>query len=256
MRGAWLMVLLLLAGGCGSEPAAPAAAPDACAELTVIGARGSGQGVFSAEPKGFGREAGALALAVGDAAEGLEWDTEYVGIDYPAVDVPTARARPDVFLDSVRSGALAGLADAESAVATCPSTRLVVVGSSQGAAVAHGIAALLASDEALAEVRSRVLGVVLLGDPTRRRTDAEVEHVDPGGVSASDGFLADDRLDVGPPLAGRVLSVCAVGDTVCGSPAGATWADLDISTVHNTGYAALRVGPVVLDWLSRRPAIS
>lgn len=255
MRWSWLVALVLLAG-CGSEAAAPAAAPDACPELTVIGARGSGQGVDSAEPRGFGREAGALALAVGEAAEPLEWDTEYVGIDYPAVDVPTARARPDVFLDSVRSGALTGLADAESTVASCPSTRLVVIGSSQGAAVAHGIAALLASDDSLADVRSRVLGVVLLGDPTRRRTDGEVEHVDPGGVSASDGFLADDRLDIDPALAGRVLSVCAFGDTVCASPAGATWADLDISTVHNTGYAAARVGPVVLTWLSQRPDVS
>ncbi|WP_148611849.1 cutinase family protein [Nocardioides rubriscoriae] len=251
-----VVALVLGLVGCGDGSSGDETSAT-CVELTVIGGRGSGQAVDSARPRGFGKEAGELAVAVGDAATNppRSWRTAYVAIDYPAVDVPTIRADPAAFDTSVQAGVDDGLAAARDAVTSCPSTRLVVIGSSQGAAVVHGIAARLAADDTLAPVRDRVLGIVLLGDPTRRRADDDVEHVDPGGVAAEDGFLADDRDDVGPALAGRVLSVCAVGDTVCASAPGTTWATLQISAVHNQGYTVELVGGVVLSWLGSRPAV-
>ncbi|WP_309647063.1 cutinase family protein [Nocardioides sp.] len=257
MRLVHLLVgALVLGGGVACGSGGDTVADDSCADLTVIGARGSGQAVDAAEPRGFGLEAGLLAQAVGEAASvaPYDWDTTFAGVDYPAVDVPTARADPAAFDASVRDGALAALDLATGAVATCPGTRLVVIGSSQGAVVAHGLASLLGAQEQQV-VRERVLGIVLLGDPTRDRGDGDVEHADLRGVSTDDGFIATDVLDVAASLRGRVLSVCVQGDSVCASPSGATWADLVITPEHNEAYGE-EVHPTVLGWLGSRSPLS
>lgn len=224
-----------------------------CPDLLLVGARGSGERVDEAVPSGFGREAATLARAVTEAAGGRGWSTDAVGVDYPAIPEPEARADHAAFEASVAAGAEDAVAILR-ARATCAATRIVLIGSSQGAVVMHRAARELATDD---RPPGALLGVVLLGDPTRSRREAAVEFRDLDGVAEHDGFLAgrgsgaDDVLASGLG-AGRVLEVCSAADTVCSAP-DPGWSSLTVSEAHHTAYTRPEVLAAVVAWLAERP---
>lgn len=226
-----------------------------CADLLVVGARGSGERVDEAQPAGFGREAGAVATAVVTAAQGRGWNVRTAGVDYPAIPEPEARADPSAFEASVDAGVADAVATVR-AVAGCPSTRIVLIGSSQGAAVVHRAVDELSDGSSAGSSTGAVgtpLGAVLLGDPLRRRDETGVEFQDLDGVAVHDGFLAASapQTDPGTAWAGHVLEVCSSADTVC-SAATPGWDALVVSPAHHTAYTQDAVVAGIVGWLGRR----
>ncbi|MFE3544671.1 cutinase family protein [Nocardia sp. NPDC059177] len=152
-----------------------------CATLDVVVARGTS-------------EPGYLGSAIGDPlyavlSTQLPVDTTAHRVEYPAdLLVPS----------SVGDGTRAMTTHLLSQAAACPEQRFVLVGYSQGAAVTHGV---LGSPAMLvlpgmwvlpAELSSRVVAVLLFGDPLRLV----------GGT-------------VAPLYADRTENYCTAGDPVC-----------------------------------------
>ncbi|MBW0269928.1 cutinase [Nocardia sp. MH4] len=176
-----LSVLLLAAGiGTAMSPGLTAMA-QSCATLDVVVARGT------QEPGYLGSVVGDPLYAVLSAQ--LSVDTTAHRVEYPAdLLVPS----------SVSDGTRAMTTHVLAQAAACPDQRFVLVGYSQGAAVTHGV---LGSPAMMIlpgmwvlppEVSSRVVAVLLFGDPLRLV----------GGT-------------VAPWYADRTANYCTAGDPVC-----------------------------------------
>lgn len=169
------------------------AADDSCANVEVVFARGTFEG------PGVGDTGQAFVDALGARLPGKAIDV--YGVNYPAS------------LDF--SQAAAGVADATNRIQqiadTCPATKIVLGGYSQGAAVAgYSTASAVPAGFALpagitgpmpASVASHVAAVVMFGTP-------------------NSWFLSlADRdapaITIGAPYAGKTLQLCATGDPVC-----------------------------------------
>ena len=209
MRRALLVALLLLAGCGGQEvSSAPGTAPRAtpssspsCPTL-VLAFRGQGQSTHGFH--GAGREAGQVAERLG---------SRVVGVRFPSgADAST-----------YGSDVAAGVRMADRLVRTACG-RVVVVGYSQGAEVAHRVV--------VAHPR-RVTLAVLMGDPLRDPADRV------NTLTLGTGSLAG-RGNGGPyarfPAAvrSRVLEVCVRGDDVCNAPL--TGRVGPPSATHRTAY--------------------
>jgi cutinase len=189
-----VFVLFAVVGGLFAGPAATAnAADDSCAAVEVIFARGT------FEAPGVGATGQAFVDALNARLPGKS--VEAYGVNYPA---------------SLNFGqAVDGIADAankiQSVIAECPSTKIVLGGYSQGAAVAGyttsstvpaGITLPASISRPLpASVASHVAAVALFGTP-------------------DDWFLGlADRnapsINIGDLYAGKTIQLCATGDPVC-----------------------------------------
>jgi hypothetical protein len=180
-----------------------AAAQRPCARVEIIGLRGHG------DPPGPGADVSALARMLLERL-GPQGALEVFGFPYeqgPSLhDLPLSVAR------DIPPAATAVRVYVERRARACPNERMLIVGQSEGAAVAHW---------AYPEVSDRVAGVVLLGDPLRLPSTRY--DVDLG--AAGDGQLVGwleldplslrfrDRISDG----GRnVRSYCLPHDQVCG----------------------------------------
>ncbi|KAH9484512.1 Cutinase [Psilocybe cubensis] len=161
-------LLLILAAA--SVHAAPTAA-EACADVTVIFARGTGEtppiGTIVGPPF-----EGALQAALGSRS------LSFQGVNYPA--------NVAGFLEGGDPNGAATMAqDISSTASSCPNTKIVVSGYSQGGQLVH-----LAAKQLSSAVQSRVNAIVIFGDP-----------------------------DNGQPFPGNLNAVektfCAVGDDIC-----------------------------------------
>lgn len=177
----------LLAVGIVAAPAA--AAQTACPDVEVIFARGTG------ELRGLGTVGRPFVQAVTRELSG--YSVSSYAVDYAANMSQTSSGPGSA--DLVRR--------IESVAASCPDTRFVLGGYSQGATVvtkAVGVRSALGSATVIPdELSDRVAAVVAFGNPLgkRGRTIA--------GESATYGA--------------RSLDLCVSGDTVC-DPRGASWA--------------------------------
>ncbi|WP_459758268.1 cutinase family protein [Mycobacterium riyadhense] len=161
-------------------PVAPKASA-ACPDVQVVFARGTG------EPPGVGRVGQALVNSLHQQTGRAI--AEY-GVNYPA---------NDDFL-----AATAGANDASDHVqqmaSTCPNTKLVLGGYSQGAAVIDIVTAaplpgLGFSQPLPAEAAEHVAAVTLFGNPSGRA----------GGLMTA----------LSPHFAGKILNLCNEGDPIC-----------------------------------------
>lgn len=176
----------------------PAAAADGCPDVSVVFARGTD------EPPGLG--------VIGQTfVDALRSDTAPKTVDVYPVNYPASRDY---------STGVAGVVDADNHVryvaSTCPATKLVLGGYSQGAAVIT----LLTSDGSAAdsaalpglpgplpqEVADRVAAVALFGKPS-----AEL-------VSS----LGMPPMNVGPLFAAKTIDLCVDGDPICTNAQGAS----------------------------------
>jgi cutinase len=187
-----LVVLLLVLTGCGGQAARSAPRPtprpsaSASCPTLVLGFRGQGQSTHGFH--GAGREAGQVAERLGGRVVGVRFPSTSGGSTY-ASDVATG-----VHLAGKLIRSACG--------------RVVLVGYSQGAEVAHRVAVAHPG---------RVGLVVLMGDPLR----------DPGErvrtVTLGTGSL-QGRGNGGPyarfpaGVRDRVLEICVRGDDVCNAP--------------------------------------
>lgn len=197
-------VLTLMSGVLALMAApAPAAAADACPDAEVIFARGTG------EPPGVG----GIGQAFVDAVRAKS-GTKSVSV-YPV----NYQASAD-FNDGVQFAltVIDGIRDAtnhiQAVAATCPATKMVLGGFSQGAAVAAfttaadippGVPAAFVPPPMPPEVAGHVAAVALFGKPSNR-------------------FLGDagaPQITIGPLYAPKTIDQCASGDTICnGAPPG------------------------------------
>lgn len=228
---------------CNPKPAPPAPkpapsapkpglveAPSApCPTLVVIGARGSGQSPTSGGIRGFGPEvSNATKAAV--AKVKASGTVRYVPVSYPAMPV-NAGWRRGKYFDSVGAGARNAMSAANTVVQRCPSTKIALVGYSQGASVMRW-----AIRDLPAASQDRVILVGLIADPERRGFNVNpseiglYENYNTGTLYGS-GFLG-----AGPALPARrtnaIVSMCNKSDNVCNNPANTGWSVGDAGAIE------------------------
>jgi hypothetical protein len=181
----------------------PSASAQPCPNVEVVFARGTG------EPPGVGGIGQAFVDAMRSQAGNKSVDV--YPVNYPASS--DFAAGMDFALTVVQ-----GITDAvdhiQATAASCPNTRMVVGGFSQGAVVAgfvtsavvpEGVPAALVPPPMPPEVADHVAAVALFGEP-------------------SDNFMRDagaPTVVIGPLYAAKTINLCADGDTICnGAPPG------------------------------------
>nr|WP_304442338.1 cutinase family protein [Mycobacterium sp. E1747] len=171
-------------------PVAPLAAADPCPDIEVVFARGTN------EPPGVGRVGQSfvdtLRSHVGGRSLGV------YPVDYPATtDFPRA-------VDGISDAG----AHVEHMAASCPRTRMVLGGYSQGAAVIgfvtessvpDGVHLVQALQPMPAGVSSHVAAVALFGKPS----------------SQFMSIINEPPVAIGPPYAGKTIELCVPGDPIC-----------------------------------------
>ena len=187
----------------------------ACADVHIMGVRGSGQAGYGEQVETY---LDAIAAVVGESGASVTDEA----IDYPAISLADslfALFNGD-YDRSVDAGAVA-LNDAlDTMQSSCPTSGLVVIGYSQGAQV---IKRTLGDRP----VGDRLVSVVFLADLTRDITQPGVVTVGSSGVDDEGSLGAVAVPDHIRPL---TIDVCAPFDAVC------TGFGLDFAA-HIQGYA-------------------
>ncbi|MET9327136.1 cutinase family protein [Tsukamurella sp. NPDC003166] len=189
--------------------AAPASAAPTCADYTFIGAAGSGEG----------REAGGLGPTVNSAAQAFAARARAAGttvairpIHYPAAPVPTGLDKLGGFLASMNTGAANTQGDADIVIKACPSTKIVLVGYSQGAAAVHRALQRLGD-------KKQIVAVGLIADPDRIPNDTTrylgTAPRTQGMAQASAMISGANPAPLPARIGGRTITVCNTGDPVC-----------------------------------------
>jgi len=181
----------------------PVASAEPCSDIEVVFARGT------SEPPGVGGVGqafvDALRVRVGDRSLAV------YPVNYPASSDFTAGIE---FAATVVEGIRDAANHVQATAATCPNTKIVLGGFSQGAAVAgfttsavvpDGVPAAFVPQPMPPEVANHVAAVVLFGKP-------------------SDQWLRDagaPTVVIGPLYVPKTIDLCADGDTICnGAPLG------------------------------------
>jgi cutinase len=175
-------------------PAIPSASAQPCQDVDVVFARGTN------EPPGAGPTGEAFVAALrpllGSKSVGV------YAVNYPAtIDFATG-------VDGIRDAT----AHIEDIAASCPRTKMVLGGFSQGAAVMGFVTANKVPDglpEGIdpaeipkpmpPEVAKHVAAVVLLGKPTNQFMQS----------------IGQPPIAIGPLYASKVIDLCAPGDVIC-----------------------------------------
>jgi cutinase len=180
--------------------AAPTASAQPCPDVEVVFARGTG------EPPGVGGVGQAFVDSVRAQSGGRS--VEAYAVNYPASsDFADRMAFAGTVVDGIRDAGT----HIQSMAATCPTTRFVLGGYSQGAVVAGFVTSAVVPAGVPAEygsvipkpmppeVADHVAAVALIGKP-------------------SDAFLRDygaPPIVIGPRYAAKTVELCAPGDTIC-----------------------------------------
>ncbi|MDF0529949.1 cutinase family protein [Tsukamurella sp. 8F] len=189
--------------GVGAAVAAPS-----CADYTFIGVAGSGEG---AEAGGMGTLVSNVVSDLAQRARAKGKTVATRAVRYPALPVPQTVETVGPFLQSMETGARNTQGDIGIVARGCPSTKIVVVGYSQGAAAAHRALQRTANGKQIA-------AAALIADPDRRPGDTARS-----GGSASGGQGLARAVPIGGalpqalpvPIGAHTLSWCNAGDGIC-----------------------------------------
>ena len=204
-----------------SVPALPSASAQPCPDVEVVFARGTG------EPPGVGPTGQAFVDSLRARAGGKSVDV--YPVNYPASNEWSTG------IDGIRDAG----AHVVSEAASCPQTKMVLGGYSQGAAVMGFVTSAAVPDgvdpatvpKPLApDVANHVAAVVLFGTPNVRAMN----------------FLGEPPVAIGPTYQAKTIKVCAPEDPVCSDgmnfAAHDTYAD-DASIVdQGAAFAANQLG--------------
>ncbi|MDJ0791781.1 MAG: cutinase family protein [Acidimicrobiia bacterium] len=173
-----------------------------CADVYVIGARGSGQ------PAGYGDQVAPAVDAIVSTLSGSGLDVAPEPLDYPAISVSDSFGLVLLTGDyarSVQAGAIELIARLARISSACPESDIVLVGYSQGAQVIK---------TALDGVppRYRISSIVLLADPTRDPSQAGIVRLGDPSVERTGSF---GPIGLADHLRAVAIDVCADGDGVC-----------------------------------------
>ncbi|MDT5072195.1 MAG: hypothetical protein QOH82_1515 [Mycobacterium sp.] len=195
--GAFALLLL------GFPVGVPVASAEPCPDVEVVFARGTGE---APGVGGVGQAfVDALRSQVGGRSVGV------YGVDYPASsDFSNDIAFAGTVVDGIRDESN----HVQSMAKTCPNTRMVLGGYSQGAvvtgfttadAVPPGVSALAVPPPMAPEAANHVAAVALFGKPS-------AEFLQSYGAPA---------IVIGPLYQPKTIDLCAQGDTICdGTPGG------------------------------------
>jgi cutinase len=173
-----------------SPQAVPRASAQPCPDVEVVFARGTG------EPPGVGPTGQAFVDSVRSRVPGKS--LEVYPVNYPASDEWATG------IDGIRDAG----AHVVSMAGTCPQTKMVLGGYSQGAAVMGFVTSNAVPDSVdpatvpkplAPAVAEHVAAVVLFGTPNVRAMN----------------FLGEPPVVIGPAYQAKTLKVCAVEDPVC-----------------------------------------
>jgi hypothetical protein len=177
-----------------SDIAAPSASAAGCPDTEVVFARGTG------EPAGVGPTGQAFVDALGARLGGRSIDV--YPVNYPASD------QWSTGLDGIRDAG----SHIISTAASCPNTKMVLSGYSQGAAVMGFVTSPAVPDSIPPDVdpatipkplspdlANHVAAVVLFGTPNVRAMN----------------FLGQPQVVIGPLYQSKTIKVCAPEDPVC-----------------------------------------
>ncbi|BBX21574.1 cutinase [Mycolicibacter terrae] len=171
-------------------PGVPAARAQPCPDTELVFARGTG------EPVGVGPTGQAFANAL--SARLAPKPLSVYAVNYPAID------QWDTGIDGVRDAG----AHVVSRATTCPKTKMVLGGYSQGAAVMGFVTSAQVPDGVDPatvpkpldpDVAEHVAAVVLFAMPNERAMK----------------FLKEPTIAIGPTYQAKTLQVCAPEDAVC-----------------------------------------
>ncbi|WP_374021354.1 cutinase family protein [Mycobacterium sp. HNNTM2301] len=171
-------------------PVAPLVTADPCPDVEVVFARGTN------EPPGVGRIGQSFVDTLRSRVDGRSLSV--YPVDYPATtDFPRA-------VDGISDAG----AHVEHMAESCPRTRMVLGGYSQGAAVIgfvtesavpDGVHLVQALQPMPAEVSKHVAAVALFGKPS----------------SQFMSIINEPPVTIGPPYAGKTIELCVPGDPIC-----------------------------------------
>lgn len=176
---------------------APTASADSCPDVEVVFARGTD------EPPGLGRVGAAFVDAVRKQAVGMDVDS--YAVDYKAGKLQLHGG----------DGAKDAISHIESRVSSCPDTKIVLGGYSQGASVVNIVAGnklggITWADPLPPQYASAVAAVVTFGDVATRTQEA----------------LSTRSL----PLSSKAIDLCNPSDPICHAGPGNEWSG------HTDGY--------------------
>lgn len=174
VASAALMVLTLLSAPVGI----PAATADGCPDAEVVFARGTG------EPVGPGGPGQAFFDTLTAQLPGKS--VNLYPVDYPSTND---------YANSAKAGAADELAHVQNTVASCPKTKVVLGGYSQGAGVAD-----LTSHQLPPQAANHVAAVALFGNPQ----------------SSYAKQLADNQIPaIDPSYSPKTIDICLPNDNIC-----------------------------------------
>jgi cutinase len=209
------MIWPLLSAPVPSASAAPSVSAGPCPDAEVVFARGTG------EPPGVGETGQEF---VDSLRSRVAKSVGVYAVNYPAsMDFATG-------LDGINDAGT----HVEHMATNCPTTRMVLSGYSQGAAVMGFVTADAIPDGAPsdaphpmpADVANHVAAVVLFGKPSNEFMDS----------------FNQPHIAIGPLYAGKTIQLCAPDDPVCSD--GGDWAahtEYDGMVNEGAAYAANRL---------------
>jgi len=219
----------MAAASCCLGSASAARAEPGCADVYLIGSRGSGQEPAGSDAyHGLGPEVYQFSARLAEDLSSAGQSYAYLANPYPAVAISPGGANADGWMwnlaglvtrlpigaydSSVSAGVTGTLAAVRTVIAICPATNVLLAGYSQGAQVAGD-----AYQQLTAVERAHVLGAFLLADPRRNAAD---RAADVGSAQvAEDGRAALGARPAFPATSPqRVLSYCRTGDPACEGP--------------------------------------
>jgi cutinase len=172
---------LAVAWALSTAPLGPGAAfADPCSDAEVVFARGTG------EPPGVGGTGQAFIDSLTAQVSGRS--VGVYPVNYPATDD---------YINSAKAGAADAVAHVQSVVASCPNTKMVLGGYSQGAAVMD-----LTTNQLPAQVGNHVAAVALFGNPST-------------SSSYSRQLGADQITPLNAAYQPKTDAICLPNDMVC-----------------------------------------
>lgn len=146
-------------------------AAEKCTDVIFIGARGSGEPSDAGQPKqstnvkdkmqGFGDTVASMAYSIKQQLP-QETTTSFIPVDYMALSVAEAMKMDSKYPTSVKTGVDSGTPLVKEAIASCPWSKIILMGYSQGAHVMHEIVMRLDRNE-----RDHISSALLIADPIR-----------------------------------------------------------------------------------------
>lgn len=250
-----LLVPLLALAGCSSSSPGPSGPADethrtaatnaACADLVVIGARGSTQNPDLNH--GVGTEVRRTTDELIRRLHKRSKQTVRIeAIRYDAGATATLAA----YQQHTAEGAHLMISRLRSLASTCPDSRFALVGFSQGAQVVHGAA----TTDVPADLTGRVALIAMIADPRNNPADAITRW-----SYAKEPTRGNGRLGPGPPINSGLrpvaISLCVKGDEICNAAGTPGDPPSDTHKHFYEGPAAVRSTAKQLDAVLRRQGV-